>query len=135
MATERVWRHLDLMQLETRIRARVPRCNCQNFGVKSTVVSWPQKPSRSTLLSEAFAIKVLTPCSSVKRATMLLKLDWDTVLGIMSRTVERGLQRRPMQEVKQVGIDEKCFQSGQNYVSVLTDLNESRVLEVVPRTG
>lgn len=38
LATERVWRHLDLMQFETRIRARVPRCDCQRCGVKTTAV-------------------------------------------------------------------------------------------------
>jgi transposase len=79
----------------------------------------------------AFAFKVLTACSSGKRAAELLKLDWDTVHGIMSRPVERGLQKRSVEEVKQVGMDEKSLLSGQNYVSVLTDLDESRVLEVV----
>ena len=133
LATERVWRHLDLMQFETRIRARVPRCDCQRCGVKTTAVPWAEKHSRFTLLFEAFAIKVLTACSSVKRAAELLKLDWDTVHGIMSRAVERGLQKRSVEEVKQVGMDEKSFLSGHSYVSVLTDLDESRVLEVAAR--
>jgi len=132
LAAERTWRHLDLMQFETRIRARVPRCDCEQCGVKTTAVPWAGKHSRFTLLFEAFAIKVLTACSSVKRAAELLKLDWDTVHSIMSRAVERGLQRRSVEEVKHVGMDEKSFLSGHNYVSVLTDLDESRVLEVVP---
>lgn len=132
LAAERTWRHLDLMQFETRIRARVPRCDCEQCGVKTTAVPWAGKHSRFTLLFEAFAIKVLTACSSVKRAAELLKLDWDTVHSIMSRAVERGLQRRSVEEVKHVGMDEKSFLSGHNYVSVLTDLDQSRVLEVVP---
>jgi transposase len=36
LAAERIWRHLDLLQFETRIRARVPRCDCEQSGVKST---------------------------------------------------------------------------------------------------
>jgi transposase len=132
LAAERTWRHLDLMQFETRIRARVPRCDCEQCGVKTTAVPWAGKHSRFTLLFEAFAIKVLTACSSVKRAAELLKLDWDTVHSIMSRAVERGLRRRSVEEVQHVGMDEKSFLSGHNYVSVLTDLDESRVLEVVP---
>jgi transposase len=99
--------------------------------VKTTAVPWAGKHSRFTLL-EAFAVKVLTACSSVKRAAELLKLDWDTVHSIMSRAVDRGLRRRSVEEVKHVGMDEKSFLSGHNYFSVLTDLNESRVLEVVP---
>jgi hypothetical protein len=56
--------------------------------------------SQFTLLFEAFAIKVLTACSSVKRAAELLKLDCDTVHSIMSRAVEQGPRRRSMEEVK-----------------------------------
>jgi transposase len=105
LAAERIWRHLDLMQFETRVRARVPRCDCQQCVVKTTAVPWAEKRSRFTLLFEAFAIKVLAACSSVKRATELLKLEWDTAHGIMSRAVERGLKRRSVEEVKQVGMD------------------------------
>ncbi len=132
LAAERTWRHLDLKQFETLIRARVPRCTCKRCGVKTTVVPWAGKHSRFTLLFEAFAIKVLSACSSVKRAAELLKLDWDTAHAIMGRAVERGLKRRSTEEVKYVGMDEKSFLRGQNYVSVLTDLDVSRVLEVVP---
>lgn len=44
----------------------------------------------------------------------------------------RGLVRRRTDEVKIVGLDEKSFGSGQDYISVLTDLQNARVLEVVP---
>jgi transposase len=50
----------------------------------------------------------------------------------MARAVERGLARRSLEEVKYVGVDKKSFLKGQNYVSVLTDLGQGRVLEVVP---
>lgn len=133
MAAERTWRHLDLMQFETPIRADVPRCDCQQCGVKTTAVSWAGKHSRFTLLFEKFAINVPTACSSVKRAAELLKLDWDTVPSMMRRALERGLQRRSVGEAQHVGMEENGFLSGHNYVSVLTDLDQSRVLEVIPR--
>jgi transposase len=50
----------------------------------------------------------------------------------MERAVERGLARRKVEEVRVVGLDEKSFGMGQDYVSVMTDLREARVLEVVP---
>src|SRR5512137_3001704 len=37
-APERTWRHLDTMQFETRIRARVPRSRCSEHGVKTIPV-------------------------------------------------------------------------------------------------
>jgi len=124
------WRHLDTMQFETKLRIEVPRCNCPEHGVKSVRVPWAGKGSRFTLLFESFAIEVLQACSSVKAAAELMGLNWHQVNEIKRRAVARGLQRRQAVSVKHLGIDEKSFRKGHNYVSVLTDLERSRVLEV-----
>src|SRR5438045_1401423 len=58
-APERSWRHLDTMQFETVIRARVPRSHCPEHGVKTMAVVWAEPGSRFTLLFEGFAIEVL----------------------------------------------------------------------------
>ena len=50
---------------------------------------------------------------------------------IQPRAVKRGMDRRSVEEVKHVGIDEKSFRKGQSYVSLLYDLNVSRVLDVL----
>jgi transposase len=131
-APARHWRHLDTMQFETILEARVPRANCGRCGVKTCSVPWADKYSRFTLLFEAFAVDVLQASSSVSAAAVLLGLGWDAVHDIMKRAVERGVERRQVEEVKHVGIDEKSFGRGQDYVSLMTDLNGSRVLEVVP---
>lgn len=39
-ARERKWRHLDMLQYETRIRARIPRCDCPEYGVRQIEVPW-----------------------------------------------------------------------------------------------
>lgn len=129
-APERSWRHLDTMQFETVLRAATPRANCPRCGVKTIAVPWAGKHSRFTLLFEAFAVRVLQAANNVKRAAALLGLDWDSVHRIMERAVERGLARRSLDEVRHVGVDEKSFGRGHDYVSVLTDLSGARVLEV-----
>lgn len=128
---ERGWRHLDTMQFETRLQARVPRAQCEACGVKTVAVPWAEKYSRFTLFFEAFTIRVIEACHNAKAAAGLLGLDWDSVQRIMDRAVARGLKRRKLDEVQHVGIDEKSFRRGHNYVSLMTDLDESRVLEVV----
>ena len=55
-AAERSWRHLDAMQFQTTLTARIPRCSCEKCGVKIISVPWAEKHSRFTLLFEAFAI-------------------------------------------------------------------------------
>lgn len=126
----RQWRHLDTMQFETVIRCEVPRCKCPKHGVKTVRVPWAEKGSRFTLLFESFVIDVLQACTSVKAAAELMGLNWHQVNDIKRRAVARGLERRDASPLKHLGIDEKSFCQGHNYVSVLTDLSGSRVLDV-----
>lgn len=131
-APERSWRHLDAMGFETRIVSRTPRAACVEHGVGTMAVSWAGKHGRFTLAFEAFAIKVLLACRSIAATGDLLKLNWEALQGIMDRAVERGMDRRNLQGIKHVGMDEKSFLRGQSYASLLYDLNpgQSRVLEV-----
>src|SRR5258708_1613521 len=71
---ERLWRHLDTMQFETVLKARVPRINCQQHGVKTVEVPWAGKNSRFTLMFEPFAIRVLEASATVTAAAPLLGL-------------------------------------------------------------
>lgn len=48
----------------------------------------------------------------------------------MERAVQRGLARRSIDDLRLVGLDEKSFGKGQDYISIMTDLGEARVLEV-----
>ncbi len=129
-ASERSWRHLDTMQFETILTARVPRTKCPDCGVKTCEVPWADPHGRFTLMFEAFAIRVLQAAGSTEQARILLNLNWSSVQRIMDRAVERGLIERDLDDVKHVGIDEKSFRRGHDYISVLTDIDGSRVLEV-----
>lgn len=87
-APERTWRHLDTMQLETILRARVPRVDCATDGVKTIAVPWAEPGGRFTRLFERFAIDVLLSARSVKAAAGLLGLSWDEVDHILRRAVD-----------------------------------------------
>jgi transposase len=129
-APQRTWRHLDTMQFETRIVARTPRADCKVCGVKTIAVPWAGKHSRFTLMFEAFAIDVLLACGNIKAAIGLLGITWDAAQRIMDRAVQRGLAKRDTEKIEHVGMDEKSFRRRHNYVTVLVDLDGSRVLEV-----
>jgi len=120
------------MQFTTELVARLPRSRCGEHGVKTIVPPWAGKHSRFTLLFEAFAIEVLQACRTVNAAAALLGLSWDAVQSIMDRAVARGLERRETTHIPHLGIDEKSFRKGHDYITVLTDLDGSRVLDVVP---
>jgi transposase len=131
-ADERRWRHLDTMQFTTELVARLPRTRCPEHGVKTIVPPWADKHSRFTLLFEAFAIEVLRACRTIKSAAALLGVSWDGLQAIMNRAVERGLARRDAAPMQHLGLDEKSFGKGHDYITVLTDLDGSRVLDVAP---
>lgn len=134
LAPERRWRHLDAMGFETQIVARTPRAECPEHGVVTMQTPWAGKHGRFTLSFEALAIKVLLACRSIRSACGLLRLEWDAVQAIIDRAVERGLDRRKLEDIRAVGMDEKSFLRGQSYASVLYDLapnGQARVLEMM----
>jgi transposase len=132
LGEERTWRHLDTMQFATLVRARIPRADCPEHGAKTIRVPWAEPSSRFTLLFERFAVDVLLACSSIKQACALLQIGWDTGQEIMRRAVERGLLVRDLESIRYVGIDEKSFRRGQSYITLMTDVQGHRVLEVQP---
>ena len=129
-AKQREWRHMDTMQFETVMRARVPRTDCPQCGVKTCAVPWADLHGRFTLMFEAFAVRVLQASSNVEQARQLLGLNWKGLHRIMERAVERGLAKRELDEVEHVGMDEKSFGRGHDYVPLMTDIDGARVLEV-----
>ncbi len=95
--------------------AVVPRTHCPNHGVLQLSVPWAEDQSRFTAMFEA-----------------LTALSWDQVDRIMDHAVARGLDRRRLESLRYLGIDEKNFGKGHDYVSVLCDLDGKRVLDVIP---
>src|SRR5579863_8722294 len=126
---ERGWRHLDTCQYQTILHARPPRAECPEHGARVVKLPWAEPSSRFTALFEALAIEWLK-ASSQKAVAELLKLSWDEIHGIMERAVNRGLKRREAEPVRQIGLDEKAFRKGHSYMTLVNDLERSRVLYV-----
>lgn len=127
---ERQWRHLDTMQFQTILHCRIPRIKCLEHGVKSIDVPWSEKNSRFTALFERLSIDVLLGCQNQTKAKELLKLSWDEIHLIQEKAVQRGLQRRVEGSLHYIGADEKSFLKGHRYATVLSDLDNARVLDV-----
>jgi transposase len=119
------------MQFETVIVSRTPRVDCSKCGVKTIGIPWAEPRSRFTRLFEALAVETIGACRSLKQAGALLSLSYDQLQRIMDRAVQRGMRRRERAPARRVGVDEKSYGRGHRYASVMTDLDGSRVLEVV----
>jgi transposase len=125
-AEERTWRHLDSCQFATMLRARVPRVECPDHGVRQASVPWAEPRSRFTLLFERFAISVLLE-TDVAGAAKILGISWDEAHHLMQRAVARGRARKPRGLARRIGIDEKAIAKRHRYLTIVSDIDRGTV--------
>jgi transposase len=130
--SERTWRHLDTCQFETIITARVPQLKYLDGSVQELATPWADRYARITHLMEAFVLRLLQACPNTKSVCTLTRLSWSSVNAVMVKAVDRGLLARQSEPIKHLGLDEKSTERGHSYASILTDIDQRRVLDVVP---
>lgn len=130
-AERRSWRHLDTMQFQTLLHARVPRSACPLHGVRTTTIPWSEPHSRFTLMFTRTAIDVIRACANLTDAARLLGLSWDEVFLIQKKAVRRGLNRRTERTVTYLGIDEKKYRKRRLFATLLNDLGRQSVIDLV----
>jgi len=125
-AEERAWRHLDSCQFLTYFHARPPRVDCPEHGVRQVALPWAGPMARFTHLFERLAVDVLKECD-VLGAARLLRTSWDETWHLMQRAVARGLAAKEATVPAHVGVDEKSAGRGQDYITVVSDLDGGTV--------
>lgn len=123
---ERAWRHLDSCAFLTFLHASPPRVACPEHGVHKVRLPWAEPHARFTLLFERLTIEVLQACD-VDAAAGLLRISWDEAWHLMDRAVDRGLGVKPLEAPNQVGVDQKSAGKGQDYITVVSDLDAGTV--------
>ena len=124
---EKVWRHMDFFQHSAYLTARVPRCKCDQDGVKQVHVPWARPGSGFTLLFEALLMMMLQsmPVASVSK----LVGEHDTRLWrLMHYHVDEARTRVDMSAVTDIGIDETSSKRGHNYITIVMDMIAKKVL-------
>jgi transposase len=128
-AGEREWRHLDSCQFLTYLHARPPRVDCPEHGVVQARLPWADPMSRFTTLFERLAVDVLKECD-VSGAGRLLRTSWDETWHLMERAVARGLSVKEPGAPAHIGVDEKSAGRGQDYITVVSDLDKGTVVHL-----
>ena len=118
--------HLDSCAFLTFLHASAPRVRCAEHGVRQVRLPWAEPHSRFTVLFERLAIDVLGACD-VASAAGLLSLSWDEAWHLMDRAVTRGLAAKALAVPAHVGVDEKAAGKGQDYITVVSDLDAGTV--------
>lgn len=130
----RKWRHLDTCQLKTYLISSLPRIECPKDGVLSIQPPWANQNSRVTLMFERFVIDLLLEIKKQKKVADILRISFDQINLIMERAVQRGLVRRDnTKKINYLGIDEKSIGKHHHYASILVDLEDNRVIDLVEK--
>jgi transposase len=124
----RSWRHLDFFQFEAWLHADVPRVACSGCGKTTQAgVPWAREGSGFTALFEALALSLCRELP-VRQAAALLRCADKQLWRRIEFYVEQARSLDDMSGVQIVGIDETSLRRGQNYISVVHDLNAKRLL-------
>ena len=124
----RQWRHLDFFQFEAWLHAEVPRVACSACGQTSQVnVPWAREGSGFTALFEALALALCQELP-VRQAAALLRCSDKQLWRRIEHYVSAARALDDMSEVGIVGIDETSLRKGQNYITVVHDLEAKRLL-------
>jgi transposase len=123
-------RYLDTCQYETFLEVYIPRVKCQKDGVQQIQIPFAEKHSRFTSRFE-MAIIVWLESSPISKVAENFGLSWDEVDGIMQRAVKRGLERRVVQPIYNMGVDETSYQKRHEYVTVVYDKDRDMIIDVL----
>lgn len=126
----RRWRHLGTLQAQTYVHAQVPRTRCTEHGALQIEVAWTVPFAQTTLWMEIRVLETLKECD-VQATARLQELSWSSCQEVMKRAVERGLSRKADRMPEVLGLDEKHKGSRQGYMTLVNDLKEGVVKEVL----
>ena len=128
----RSWRHLDFFQFEAWLHAAIPRVSCTACGKTSQIpVPWAREGSGFTLLFEALALS-LTQELPVRQAAQMLRVRDKRLWRRIEHYVGQARERQDMSQVRLIGIDETNVRRGQQYITVVHDLDAKRLLFATP---
>lgn len=117
----RRWRHLDLGAAKLYLEAEIRRLCCRRCGrVRTEAVGWARPGARHTRDFED-VVAWLAQRADKTTVARLLRTSWETVAGIVGRVVADHLDRRRLEGLFRIGVDEVSWRKGHRYLTVVAD--------------
>lgn len=127
----RRFRHLDIFEYKTFLNAKLPRVVNKKSEVNTIELSWADKRVSYTYLFEYRVIECLLMSKNQTKTAEYFDTTFDIVHGIMQRAVARGLKSRNLNNIRAIGLDEKSFKNGQQYLTILSDPINKKVIDII----
>jgi transposase len=129
---ERKWRHLNFFEHECYIKCNVPRVRNLEGKVGFVQVPWARKNSGFTLLFEALSMALIENEMPINKAAGLVREYPQRLWNIFNYWISRAYNADNQSTVTRIGIDETSTKKGHNYITVLADIDQRRVLFATP---
>ncbi len=123
----RTWRHLHFFQFEAWIHCEIPRIQCGCGATAQLQAPWARAGSRFTLMFEALAL-TLAREMPVAACARILGCRQQALWRLVDAYVTMARRLESHEEVRTLGIDETACRRGHNYITLVHDLDRSRLL-------
>lgn len=124
-------RHLDLFDYKSYLNFRTPRAKLSNGDIRIIPLNFSDERVSFSFDFETKVIRTLELSKNQSKTAKYLNTSFEIVHNIMKRAVERGLDRRELDDVRSLSLDEKSFSNGHKYFTVLSDPQDKRVLDII----
>ena len=113
----RRWRTLDVGTTKAYLQAPAPRVECAEHGAVVAHVPWARPAANHTWLVED-TCAWLAAHTATSVLTVLLRIAWRTVAGIVTRVVADGRDTNDLRAgLARIGVDEIAYRTGHRYVT------------------
>lgn len=129
--SRRRWRHLDLGACQLWLEADIRRLVCPDCGVRTEEVPWARPGARHSRDFENVVAWLAQRTDKTAVAT-LLRCSWEAVHHIVGRVVAEHLDDTRLEGLYHLGVDEISYKRGHNYLTVVADHDQGRVVWVTP---
>ena len=129
---DRSWRHLNFFEHHCYLHCKVPRLKSSDGSVKMAQVPWARKQSGFTLLFEAYAMALIEKEMPVSSVGDLVKEYPQRIWNIFNYWIEIAYSQDDQGNVKRIGVDETSVRKGHDYITVMADIDERRVIHATP---
>jgi transposase len=129
---QRRWRHLDFFQFEAHVHCQLPRVSCAHcHATMQLPAPWAREGSRFTLMFEALAL-TLARQMPVAACARILRCADNALWRQIDAHVALARAKQSYAGAHVIGIDETSCAKGHDYITLVHDLDESRLIYATP---
>ena len=127
---DKTWRHLDFFQHRCYLHCRVPRIKLSDGSVQLVSVPWARPGSGFTLLFESYAMFLIEGEMPINKVAECVKVTSQRIWRMFDYWMDIIKSKDDLSSVTSIGIDETSTKRGHNYVTVIADMEQRRVIDV-----